>query len=58
MQRYDVWTSVKVKNEDHARAGQAGIVYANSPEHPEETAVRFDSDSAVVVVALADLERL
>lgn len=56
--KYDVWTSVKVKNEEHPRAGQAGTVYATSPDHPEETAVRFDVDSAVVVVASADLQVL
>lgn len=56
--KYDVWTSVKVKNEEHPRAGQAGTVYATSPDNPEETAVRFDVDSAVVVVASADLQVL
>jgi len=56
--RYDVWTSVKVKNEEHPRAGQAGTVYATSPDHPDETAVRFDADSAVVVVDTADLQAL
>jgi hypothetical protein len=56
--KLDVWTSVKVGNADHPRAAQAGTVYANHPDHPDETAVKFDADGAVVLVALADLVRL
>ncbi len=55
---FDVWALVKVKKEEHPRAGQAGTVYAVSPKHPDEVAVRFDADETVVLVAVADLQRL
>lgn len=58
MKRLNLWTPVTVSNEDHARAGQAGYVYANSPKHPDDVGVRFDADDGTEVVAIADLKTL
>lgn len=55
---FEVWTSVKVKNPEHPRAGQAGVVHAVNPAKPEEVAVRFDDDGQVQLVATADLQVL
>ena len=56
---YQVWQSVKVKNPDHARADQAGSVFAVSPEqHPDEVVVKFDKDGMQESVAIADLQAL
>jgi len=51
----EVWQSVKVTAEGHARQGQAGIVFAVDRAHPEEVAIRFDEDGQVQLVAVADL---
>jgi hypothetical protein len=53
--RYSIWQSVKVTNEEHARAGQAGTVHATSLKHPDEVVVKFDVDSTEEAVAVADL---
>ncbi|WP_312129361.1 hypothetical protein [Diaphorobacter nitroreducens] len=58
MNRFSVWSPVQVTNEDHPRFGQAGIVHAVNPAVPDEVAVRFDVDSQVVAVAVADLKGL
>lgn len=55
---FEVWTCVKVKNPEHARAGQAGVVHAVNKDKPDEVAVRFDLDGRVQLVATADLEVL
>lgn len=55
---FSVWTPVIVNNPDHPRHGQAGTVYATNPATPQEVAVRFDVDSIVVVVPVADLKAL
>ncbi|WP_183026957.1 hypothetical protein [Variovorax sp. UMC13] len=55
---FGVWDAVKVTAQDHARAGQAGVVFATKADHPDEVAVRFDADSAVVLVSVTDLQRL
>lgn len=55
---FSVWTSVKVKTEGVERSGEAGIVHATSPAHPDEVTVKFDSDAALVAVAVADLQAL
>ena len=52
---FEVWQSVKVTAEGHARQGEAGIVFAVDKAHPEEVAVRFDLDQQVQLVAVADL---
>ena len=52
---FEVWQSVKVTAEEHARKGEAGIVFAVNPQVPDEVAVRFDSDLQVQAVAVADL---
>lgn len=53
----NVWQSVKVKNTDHPRAGEAGIVFA-IPADPLQVVVRFDVDLALWSVDLADLVAL
>ncbi|GKS96765.1 hypothetical protein [Acidovorax sp. SUPP2825] len=55
---FGVWTAVQVKNEANPRLGQAGVVFATHPDHPEEVAVKFDQDFAVVLVPIADLRAL
>lgn len=55
---FEVWTCVKVKNPEHARADQAGVVHAVNKDKPDEVAVRFDLDGRVQLVATADLEVL
>jgi hypothetical protein len=55
---FEVWNMVKVKNPDHARVGQAGVVYAVQPGNTTEVAVRFDVDLEVQLVAVADLDLL
>lgn len=55
---YGVWTSVKVKTQGHEREGQAGTVYATTPDIKDEVQVRFDSDQTVMAVKLVDLEML
>lgn len=61
----NIWQSVQVKaqksngsDSDHPRAGQAGVVFAINPEKPDEVGVRFDIDSVVELVQVADLVRL
>lgn len=56
--RFAVWNSVQVVNPEHARAGQAGVVFAINPELTDEVAVRFDKDGMVEAVATADLKAL
>lgn len=58
MPPYPVFTSVQVKNPEHPRADQAGIVSGWDPAHPDQVAVRFDIDQAEQAVALADLRKL
>ena len=58
MNRFSVWNAVQVSNEEHPRAGQAGVVFATNPATPDEVAVKFDVDSIVVVVPVADLKAL
>ena len=58
MQRFNLWQSVKVSNEANPRFGQAGTVFGYSPEHPDQTAVKFDSDNAVLALDNADLQAL
>lgn len=55
---FEVWQSVKVTAEQHARHGEAGIVFAVNPQQPDEVAVRFDLDQQVQLVAVADLVAL
>lgn len=56
---FSVWTSVKVKNVEHSRAGTAGAVHAtNSETHPDEVQVKFDVDGTVENVLVADLQAL
>ena len=54
----EVWQSVKVKNDTHPRAGEAGVVHAVDKAHPNEVAVRFDLDQQVQLVDVADLQGL
>lgn len=54
----EVWQSVKVKNPDHSRAGEAGTVHAVDPDQPGEVAVRFDLDRQIQLIEVADLETL
>ena len=56
--RFNIWQAVKVINEQHGRFGQAGTVYGTNPETPDQTAVKFDSDSIVAVIDNADLQAL
>lgn len=58
MNRFQVWDAVMVSNNKHPRKGQAGTVFAVNPAAPDEVAVRFDSDSTVVIVPVADLRAL
>lgn len=56
---FSVWTSVKVKNEEHSRAGTAGSVHATNVEtHPDEVQVKFDADGTIESVLVADLQAL
>lgn len=55
---FPVWTSVKVINEQHARFGAAGAVFATNPDHPDEVTVKFDLDEQREAVAVADLKAL
>lgn len=55
---FEVWQSVKVKNPEHARTGEAGIVFSVDPAHPDEVAVRFDTDLQVQLVLCVDLVQL
>lgn len=50
------WTPVKVKNEQHPRAGQAGTT-KGEPE-PGKSLVTFDLDNATELVDDADLQAL
>lgn len=54
----EVWQSVKVAAEGHARNGEAGVVFAVKSDSTDEVAVRFDSDLQVQLVAVADLVQL
>lgn len=58
MNRFGVWTPVMVKNEEHERAGQAGVVYEVNPGIPDEVVVKFDLDGHYVAVAVDDLRGL
>ncbi len=58
MPRFSVWTAVQVSNPEHPRTGQAGVVCATNPATPDEVAVRFDSDSIVVLMLVSDLRAL
>lgn len=58
MNRFSVWQSVQVSNPEHPRFGQAGSVQATTPNNVEEVAVRFDLDSVLVVLNVADLKAL
>lgn len=52
---YSVWTAVKVVKQGAEREGEAGVVHATSPAHPDEVTVKFDTDGNLVAVAVADL---
>jgi hypothetical protein len=54
----EVWTQVKVKNPDHDRVGQAGVVHATHPTNKDTVDVKFDTDSEVVNVKTEDLQVL
>lgn len=54
---YSIWTPVKVTNAMHARAEQAGTVFATNPDHPDEVAVKFDSGE-VEAVNVTDIKAL
>jgi aspartyl/asparaginyl beta-hydroxylase (cupin superfamily) len=54
----EVWQSVKVKNTDHPRAGEAGTVHAVDKTKPEQVAVKFDTDQQIQLVDVADLQQL
>jgi hypothetical protein len=56
--KISIWASVQVSNVEHARHGAAGIVFGHHPKHPDEVAVRFDEDSAIFIVPVADLSIL
>lgn len=58
MNRFSVWTAVIVSGEEHPRKGQAGVVHAINPSVLDEVAVKFDADSVVLVVNVADLKAL
>ena len=53
----NVWTSVQVKDPDHPRVGEAGIVYAIEAD-PQSVVVRFDLDMALESVRIAELQIL
>ena len=55
---FSVWTAVKVVKQGAEREGQAGVVHSTRADKPEEVVVRFDSDNALVSVAVADLQAL
>lgn len=55
---YSVWQSVQVIKEEHPRKGQAGTVFATSPEHPSEVVVQFDTDGQRESVPVADIKGL
>lgn len=55
---FQVWQSVQVTNQNHARANEAGTVFAVHPDKPGEVAVKFDSDGVVAAVSVADLKAL
>lgn len=55
---FQVWQSVKVKTEGHARFGTAGKVFAVDPKNPDEVVVEFDTDGQRQSVAVADLQGL
>jgi hypothetical protein len=55
---FEVWNSVQVTNAEHPRHNEAGTVFAVDRAHPEEVAVRFDTDSQVQLVPSADLKLL
>lgn len=54
----DVWKSVQVTADGHARNGEAGTVFAVNKKLPDEVAVRFDVDGVVEIVQVADLKAL
>lgn len=54
----DIWQSVQVTNEDHPRFNTAGTVQQRNPAAPDEVGVRFDADSVLEVVQVADLKSL
>lgn len=54
----EVWMSVQVKNTDHPRAGQAGIVHTVDKTKPDQVGVKFDSDGQIQLVDVADLKQL
>lgn len=58
MNRFSVWNAVIVSNPADPRTGQAGVVYAVNPATPDQVAVKFDADSVVAVVNVADLRAL
>lgn len=55
---FNVWQSVKVKTEDHPRAGQAGTVQETNPNNKDEVIVKFDSDGHLVSISVNDLQAL
>jgi hypothetical protein len=54
----EVWTTVKVKNTDHDRFGQAGVVHAVHPKNTDTVDVKFDVDGEVLNVKTEDLQVL
>lgn len=55
---FSILQSVAVTNPEHPRFKQAGAVWVLNPAMPDAVAVRFDTDSAVEAVEVADLRSL
>lgn len=55
---FQILQSVQVTNPDHERHQQAGAVWMIDQAAPDSVNVRFDVDSEVVAVDVADLKAL
>ena len=56
---FSVWTPVKVRSEEHERAGEAGLVWKiNRQKMPDHVVVKWDTDGTEESVAVADLSEL
>lgn len=55
---FSILQSVAVTNPDHPRFKEAGCVWVLNPAVADAVAVRFDTDSAVEAVEVADLKAL
>ncbi|HEX7890305.1 MAG TPA: hypothetical protein VF522_13170 [Ramlibacter sp.] len=53
-----VYTSVQPISPQHARAGQAGVVWSIPANDPTTVGVKWDTDGAVTVENCADLRVL